>query len=144
MKFNTAVSSSRRKSRKAHFGAPSSERRRIMSARLDKSLRTKYNVKTVPLRKDDEVRVVRGTHKSEAGKVICCYRKHLVIHIERLTTDKLNGQQVPIPIDPSNVVITKLKMDNNNRRQIIERRNTAPTVAKGKYTDADTDMKDVD
>jgi hypothetical protein len=39
------VSSSRRKSRKAHFAAPSSIRRKIMSSALSKDLRTKYNVR---------------------------------------------------------------------------------------------------
>lgn len=38
------IASSRRKSRKAHFGAPSSVRRTIMSAPLSKELREKYNV----------------------------------------------------------------------------------------------------
>lgn len=45
--FTTAVASSRRKSRKAHFSAPSSERRVIMSAPLSKELREKHNVRTV-------------------------------------------------------------------------------------------------
>ena len=40
----TDVSSSRRKSRKAHFAAPSSIRRKIMSSALSKELRTKHNV----------------------------------------------------------------------------------------------------
>mgnify|MGYP001135816976 FL=1 len=143
MKFNKAVSSSRRKSRKAHFTAPSSERRRLMSARLDKPLREKYNVKTVPLRKDDEVRVVRGTQKGNTGKVECCFRKHLIIHVDNIKTSKLNGQQVPIPVHASQCVITKLKLDNGDRNRIIQRRNTAASAAKGKYT-SDTDMKDVD
>ena len=39
MKFSSDVSSSRRKSRKAHFTAPSSERRKIMSAPLSAELR---------------------------------------------------------------------------------------------------------
>lgn len=38
------VSSSRRKSRKAHFTAPSHIRRKIMSSPLSKELREKYNV----------------------------------------------------------------------------------------------------
>ena len=42
------VSSSRRKSRKAHFTAPSNVRRKIMSAPLSKELREKYHVR--PLR----------------------------------------------------------------------------------------------
>lgn len=39
------VSSSRRKSRKAHFAAPSSIRRKIMSSALSKDLRGKHNVR---------------------------------------------------------------------------------------------------
>jgi hypothetical protein len=40
------ISSSRRKSRKAHFTAPSSVRRTIMSAPLSKELREKHGVRT--------------------------------------------------------------------------------------------------
>lgn len=40
----SGVSSSRRKSRKAHFAAPSSARRKIMTAPLCKELRNKYKV----------------------------------------------------------------------------------------------------
>jgi hypothetical protein len=47
MKFNAYLSSSRRKCRKAHFSAPSSIRRKIMSAALSKELRQKYGVRTV-------------------------------------------------------------------------------------------------
>lgn len=57
MKFNKHVSSSRRKNRKRHFSAPSHIRRKLMSAPLSKELRQKYNVKTIPIRKDDEVQV---------------------------------------------------------------------------------------
>jgi hypothetical protein len=46
------VSSSRRKSRAAHFKAPSSQRRVIMSAPLSKELREKYNVSFSPPRKN--------------------------------------------------------------------------------------------
>ena len=45
MKFSPNVSSSRRKSRKAHFTAPSSVRRIIMSAALSSELRNKYHVR---------------------------------------------------------------------------------------------------
>jgi ribosomal protein L24p/L26e, archaeal/eukaryotic len=59
------VTSSRRKQRKAHFTAPSHIRRKIMSTHLSKDLRKKYNVRAVPIRKDDEVIVVRGTQCNE-------------------------------------------------------------------------------
>lgn len=57
MKFNKFVTSSRRKNRKRHFNAPSHIRRKLMSAPLSKELRQKYNVRSMPIRKDDEVQV---------------------------------------------------------------------------------------
>jgi len=57
MKFNKAVSGSRRKNRKRHFNAPSHIRRKIMSAPLSKELRQKHSVRSIPIRKDDEVQV---------------------------------------------------------------------------------------
>lgn len=114
------VSASRRKSRKAHFSAPSSVRRNIMSAPLSKELREKYNVRSIPIRKDDEVTIVRGSNKDKEGKVTSVYRLKYVIHVERVTRDKASGQSVPLGIHPSNVVITKLKLDKD-RESILAR-----------------------
>merc|ERR1739847_35654 len=131
MKFSANVSSSRRKSRKAHFTAPSSVRRKIMSAHLNKDLSSKYHVKSMPIRKDDEVIVVRGSHRGREGKVIQVYRKKYVIHIERVTREKSNGSTVNVGIRPSNVMITKLKLDKD-RRAILDRKDTTKELAKGK------------
>merc|ERR1711871_1565043 len=139
MKFSANVSSSRRKARKAHFTAPSSVRRKIMSSHLDKTLSNKYHVKSIPIRKDDEGIVVRGSNRGREGKVIQVYRKKYVIHIERVTREKSNGSTVNVGIHPSNVMITKLKLDKD-RRAILERRDTtkAQEKGKGKYS-ADVD-----
>merc|ERR1712072_201567 len=131
MKFSPNVSASRRKSRKAHFTAPSSVRRKIMSAHLNKELSQKYHVKSMPIRKDDEVIVVRGSNRGREGKVIQVYRKKYVIHIERDTREKSNGSTVNVGIHPSNVVITKLKLDRD-RRAILDRKDTTKELAKGK------------
>jgi large subunit ribosomal protein L26e len=119
MKFNPRVSSSRRKSRKAHFTAPSSLRRVIMSAPLSSDLRSKYNVRSLPVRKDDEVQVVRGTFKGREGKIVQVYRKKWVIHIERITREKVNGQTVNVGVNPSKVVITKIRLDKDRKRCLI-------------------------
>ncbi|KAI7785343.1 60s ribosomal protein l26 [Diaporthe eres] len=119
-KVNSTLHSSRRKSRKAHFEAPSSVRRNIMSAPLSKELREKYNVRSIPIRKDDEVQIVRGSNKDKEGKVTSVYRLKYVIHVERVTREKVSGQSVPLGIHPSNVVITKLKLDKD-RESILER-----------------------
>ncbi|KAJ6520654.1 60S ribosomal protein L26 [Mycena capillaripes] len=127
MKFNADVSSSRRKSRKAHFSAPSSIRRKIMSSALSKELRSKHNTRSLPIRKDDEVRIVRGKYKGREGKVTQVYRKKWVIHVERVQRDKSNGATAPIGVHPSNVVITTIKLDKD-RRAILDRKDRKKTA----------------
>merc|ERR1711957_461679 len=123
------------KSRKAHFTAPSHIRRKLMSAPLSKELRTKYNVRSLPIRRDDEVIVCRGHYHDREGKVTTVYRKKWTIHIERLTRDKANGQTVPIGIHPSKVMITKIKLDKD-RKALLDRKNR--TAKKGKHTEKDS------
>ena len=43
------------------------------------------------MRKEDEVRIVRGTFKGKEGKVVQVYRKKWVIHVDKVTRDKVNG-----------------------------------------------------
>lgn len=52
----------------------------------------KFQVRSVPVRKDDEVQVVRGTYKGREGKVVQVYRRKWVIHVERITREKVNGK----------------------------------------------------
>lgn len=77
--------------------------------------------RSIPVRKDDEVKIVRGKYKGREGKVTQVYRKRWVIHVDRVQRDKSNGSSVPIGIHPSNVVVTSLKLDKD-RRAIFERK----------------------
>ncbi|KAJ9626121.1 ribosomal protein L24 [Exophiala oligosperma] len=130
-KINHGLASSRRKSRKLHYDAPSHARRVIMSAPLSKELREKHNVRSIPIRKDDEVTVVRGTNKGREGKVTSVYRLKYLIHVERVSREKSNGQSVPIGIHPSKVVVTKLKLDKD-REKILERISKGREAVKSK------------
>ena len=141
MKFNKAKHSSRRKSRKEHFSAHSTARRKIMSAALSKELQKKYNVRSLPIRKDDEVQIVRGTFKQRDGKVTTVYRRKYVIHVERISREKNNGATVMLGIHPSKVIITKLHLDPD-RKQLLERKNRAAATEKAKgqkLTETDLD-----
>jgi large subunit ribosomal protein L26e len=77
-------------------------------------------VRSVPIRKDDEVIITRGTNKGREGKVTSVYRLKYVLHVERVSREKSNGQSVPIGVHPSKCSITKLKMDKD-REGILER-----------------------
>mmetsp|Transcript_16435 Transcript_16435/g.18595 ORF Transcript_16435/g.18595 Transcript_16435/m.18595 type:complete len:141 (-) Transcript_16435:1111-1533(-) len=140
MKFNPNVSSARRKSRKAHFGSHSTARRKLMSAPLSKELQEKYNVRSLPIRKDDEVTIARGTFKNREGKVTQVYRKKFVIHVERVLRDKANGGNFPAGIHPSKVIITKIKLDKD-RKALLARKNKLEKD-KGKFTEAE--MSNID
>merc|ERR1712021_33016 len=139
MKLNKNVSSSSKKQRKRHFTAPSHIRRKPMAAPLSKDLRSKYGIKNIPIRKDDEVQVVRGHYKGQqVGKVVQCYRKKFCVYIERIQREKANGASVYVGIHPSKLAIVKLKMDKD-RKLIVDRRAKGRAEAtgkdKGKYTE---------
>merc|ERR1712117_227105 len=145
MKLNKNVSASAKKQRKRHFTAPSHIRRKLMTAPLSKDLRSKYGIKNIPIRKDDEVQVVRGHYKGQqVGKVVQYYRKKFCIYIERIQREKANGASVYVGIHPSKVSIVKLKMDKD-RKLIIDRRAKGRTEAtgkdKGKYTEESAAME---
>ena len=60
----------------------------------------------MPIRKDDEVQVVRGHYKGQqVGKVVQCYRKKfcVYVYIERIQREKANGASVFVGIHPSKV-----------------------------------------
>merc|ERR1712088_312434 len=119
--------------------APSHIRRKLMTAPLSKDLKQKYGVRSMPIRKDDEVQVVRGHYKGQqVGEVVQCYRKKFCVYIERIQREKANGASVFVGIHPSKVCIVKLKMDKDHK-SIIDRRAKGRAEAtgkdKGKYTE---------
>ena len=115
------VSSDRRKARKAYFTAPSSERRVLLSAPLSKELRAQYGIKALPIRRDDEVLVVRGSKKGQEGKISSVYRLKFAVQVDKVTKEKVNGASVPINLHPSKLVITKLHLDKD-RKALIQRK----------------------
>jgi len=124
--YALGVSSQRRKSRKAHFTAPSSLRRKMMSCQLSKELKTKYDCRSLPVRKGDTVQITCGSVengvKGKVGKVLTVYRRRWCIHVDKVVRDKKNGSQVQIPIDPSNCELTQLKLDKS-RKELLARKN---------------------
>ena len=83
------------------------------------------------LKASSQVTVVRGRHKEVSGKITQVYRRKWCIHLERLTKDKANGLSVNIPIDPSKVVVTKLKIDKD-RKRILARKDRSADKEKNK------------
>ena len=58
-----------RKQRKYRANAPLHVRHKMISANLNKDLRKKYGKRSFPLRKADNVKIMRGEFKNKTGKV---------------------------------------------------------------------------
>lgn len=98
----------------------------------------------MPVRSEDEVQIVRGSFKGKEGKVAAVYRKKWVLHIENVSRESARGATVPVGIDASKVVITKLKLDKD-RKALLERRAAGKDAGKGKFSEQDVQaMENVD
>lgn len=102
-----------------------------MSCRLNKDLSTKYSVRSIPVRKGDNVEIMSGALKGREGKVMTVYRRRRCIYIEKVVRSKVNGTQVQVPVHPSNCRVTSLKLDKD-RKAILERKKRTE-VSKDKH-----------
>ena len=104
-----------RKQRKYVYNAPLHVRRKFVSAHLSEELRKKYERRSFPLRKGDEVEVMRGEFKGRKGKVSKVDLKKLKVYIEGITRKKVDGTEVQVPFDASNLKIIDLNLEDKER-----------------------------
>ncbi len=110
-----------RKQRKARYNAQLHQRQKLMSAFLSPDLRAKYNKRNLPVREGDTVMVMRGDHTGTEGKVELVNLKHITIVVEGVSVPKADGTEVPRPVHPSNVMITKLDLSDDIRELTLSR-----------------------
>ncbi|GIU68418.1 MAG: 50S ribosomal protein L24 [Candidatus Pacearchaeota archaeon] len=115
-----------RKQRKFLYNAPQHIKRKFLSATLSKELRKKYGIRSIPIRKNDVVIVMRGRFKNKKGKVLKVDYKKLKIEIEGIQIKKSDGSKVNVKIHPSNVKILELNLDDSRRvKKTIEEKNAS-------------------
>lgn len=110
------------KQRKRLHNAPAHLRHKLMSAPLAPELVSSKGAKTLPVRKGDTVRVVRGDHAGFEGKVNRVDLKRFRIFLEGLTREKVDGTNIFVSVHPSKVLIKNLKLDDKWRKAIVERK----------------------
>lgn len=121
-KKGSGPSTQPRKQRRALFQAPIHRRRKEISAHLSEDLMVQFNRRSVPLRKGDQIEVVRGDFKGTSSEVLRVDRKRLLIEAENVTIRKSDGTEVVRPIHASNVIVTKLDLTDPKRRAMLERK----------------------
>jgi large subunit ribosomal protein L24 len=115
-----SVSKKPKKTRKAQREAPLHKKSSMLRAHLSPELREEYGVRSVRVRVGDTVRVLRGSYKGVEGKVIRVYPEEGRIAIEGVTRQNARGDSVPIKIHASNLVVTKLNLDDKLRKEKLE------------------------
>ena len=121
------VSSKARVQRKAQANAPAHTKRKMLSAHLSKDLAEKYGKRTARVCKGDTVIVVRGNQdiKNIEGKVLEVYTKTGRVSIEGITIKQADGTAVARPIHASNLVITKLNLEDPLRGEALKKKEAA-------------------
>lgn len=100
-----------------------------MSAPLSKELRATHSVRSMPIRIDDEVKIMSGSHKGKHGRVTEVHRRKWVVYVEKVQRDKSNGQVAKIGIHPSKVQITALKLDKD-RTVLLEKKAASRAIVR--------------
>jgi len=88
---------------------------------LSKDLRKKYSKRSIPLRKGDNVKIMRGKLKKKEGKVIKILRKAGKVYLEGIQVKKLEGSKADIPLRASNLQIIELNMEDRKRIKSLKK-----------------------
>ncbi len=116
-KFSTSWLSSRqpRKQRKYLKNAPYHLKHKFLNAQLSKALREKYGKRNLPLRKGDEVLVMRGSFRKKKAKIISVNLKKSLVTLENIQRSKKDGTKVNVYFHPSKLQIQTLNLDDKRR-----------------------------
>lgn len=117
LKFSTKWKKSKKpkKQRKYLFNAPKHLRNKFLHAKLSDDLVKKIGNKTIRVRKEDKVKVMKGQFKGIVGKVERVDTKNLKLYINGVEIQKKDGSKVKYPIHVSNILIVDLYTTDKKR-----------------------------
>lgn len=139
--FNKTWNASKqpRKQVKFRANAPNHIKRTFMGSTLDKQLRTKYGMRSIEVRKGDEVKIMRGKFRSKQGKVGTVDVKHTRVQIDGVQRAKKGGEKVETWFHPSNIKI--IVLDTNDRKRLKNSKMEVKTEAKVEKKEVKTEIK---
>ncbi len=108
--------------RRRRYNAPNHIKRKFLSAPLSPSLRAEYGTRSMPVIVDDTVSITKGDRKLSEGKVLKVNTAESKIYIEGVTRTRQDGSMVQIPVRAENVIITRLNLNDQWRRDSLERK----------------------
>src|SRR3989338_2411518 len=104
-----------RKQVKYRANAPLHIKHKFLSSNLSKELRKKYSKRSLPIRKGDEVLVLRGSFKKKTAKVLKVDTKRTRVVLENLNRTKKDGTKINVYFHPSSLQIKSLNLEGKKR-----------------------------
>lgn len=122
-----ARSSKARVQRREQANAATHVKRRMLSAHLSADLRKEYGVRSARVCKGDTVVVLRGNEdiRGTEGRVISVDTGTGRVTIDGITINQADGTAVERPIHASNLVITKLNLEDAWRKEALAKKKEA-------------------
>jgi len=123
-KFSTSWKASKKpaKQRKYAANAPLHIKKKFVSVNLSKELRKKYEKRNIPVRKEDNVKIMRGKFKGKEGKVLKIELKKSKVTVEGIQIKKQDGSKVNVKMQPSNLQITELNLEDRKRNKMLNKK----------------------
>jgi large subunit ribosomal protein L24 len=109
-----------RKQRTQTRDAPLHKRHTHVHATLSGDLREEYDTRRTQVNAGDTVEVMRGDYAGTEGEVLNVDLKDGVVHVEDVTVETADGEEVPRPLETSNLRITDLDLDDPKREARLE------------------------
>ena len=109
-----------RKQRKSQANAPLHQRHKQLRATLSDELREEYGTRSTRVNAGDTARVMRGDYAGSEGEVLRVDLDDAVVHVEEVTVEKADGEEVAYPLDASNLELTELDLGDERRRERLE------------------------
>ncbi len=112
-----------RKQRTRTERAPLHEKHRQVRATLSDDLREEYGKRNARVNAGDTVEVMRGDFAGEESEVLSIDLRDAVVHVEDVTLETADGEEVPRAMEASNLRITDLDLDDDRREARLEDEN---------------------
>ena len=93
-----------------------------MRSHLSEELRKKHGKRSIGLRKGDKVKILRGQFKKHEGKVERIDLRNTLVFVNGTESVKKDGTKKLLGMNPSNLMITELSLEDKSRQKIIERK----------------------
>ena len=113
-----------RKQRKYRYNAPLHIKQKMVHVHLSKPLREKHGFRNIQVKKGDKVKILRGQFKKKEGKIERVDLKKEKVYVTGVEIIKKDGSKLIQALNPSNLVIVDLNVDDKKRKIKLESKNS--------------------